>query len=255
MTLLFLVLAFTSAGAQEEDLGSDKIEPGEYARIKAGLVLSSYETVQIRPGAARQFRVLTPIPDGVIEVVAPTDWAVTETSGVTIDKNGLLTVDSSVKSGTKLTVTAKVLIKEPWEEQGETYTAEKVVIVFDPAENPLAGDWQQTSETLCRGKTYKVDGRTGLGTLMFRADGSYSAARAPNTSRPDYWGKYEFDLKARTLKLTVEGASSATETRLLKTDGRFEVKRGALTISGMQLYPDYQPPKRCKVQFVKIQRS
>ena len=247
MVAAMIVIALMSAWAQDDEpIAPDKIEPGNYREILNGLALSRRETVQLSLGMTRLFKVMARGPS-LREVVAPTEWTVTEVGGVSIDKNGLLTVAATVKGGTGLKVTAKVLIKEPWEDKGDVYTIEQAVIVFDPEENPLVGEWQQISMTLCRGGKIAVGGQNGVGSLEFRADGSYSAAVAPNTWRRDYWGKYTFDTKKKTLKMTVDGGEGGL--MYLKTKGQFDIRNGTLTLTGMQLYPDRPWWKPCKAHF------
>ena len=248
--LLMLAIAPVQAQA-DEYVSGDKIEPGMYREI-GGLVLSGNSHVQLTPGQERQFRVFSTVTGraGLLrEVVAPATWSVEAVDGVVMDPKGKVTVAPTVPHGTKFKVTAKVTIKEPWEEKGYEETVVQDVLVFHPEQNPLVADWTQKFMTTCKGRKLEVDGSNGLGSIEFRADGTYSAAVAPFEARRDYWGKYEFDLKKGTLKMTVDGGNS--DLIYLKTEGRFEVKNGALTISGMQLHPNQQFLKPCKAHFTK----
>ena len=129
-------------------------------------------------------------------------------------------------------------------------TVEQDVIVFDQKANPLVGDWTQEAMTTCEGKKVEVDGNTGLRMLEFRADGTYSAAIAPFEAYRDYWGTYTFDPKKGTLTMTVDGGNNVS--RDLRTEGKYEITGGALTLTGLQLYPGLAPrPAPCKTHFVK----
>ena len=249
--LVYAALSLANAYAQDEYVSDPKIEPGMYQEIGV-LQLSGVETVQMRAGEDRQFRVLSTVMGraGTFrEVVAPAAWTVSGDQGVTIDANGKVTVASTVTHGTKFSVSAKVTIKEPWEEKGYEQTIEQKVIIFDPKTNPLVGDWSQKFVTECGGKMSEATGNNGLRSLEFRADGTYSAAVAPFEAYRDYWGKYTFDAGKGTLTLTVDGGNS--ELAYLRTSGRYEIKNGTLTITGMQLHPDRQIRKLCKAHFTK----
>jgi hypothetical protein len=254
-TLIITIVALfaaVAAVAQSEHVSDKKIGPGSYNQIQR-LVISGDKTVQMQPGQERQFRLLSSVMGraGMYrEVEAPATWSVTKMEGLAVDGKGKLTVAAGVKHGATFRLTAKALIKEPWEEKGYEVTVEQDVIVFDPKENPLVGDWTQNSATTCEGQKFDVDGRTGLRSLEFRADGTYSAAVAPFEAYRDYWGTYSFDPAKRTIKLTLAGGNN-TGSIPQTSQGTYSVKDGVLTLTGMQLHPDPQSPKLCKAQFTK----
>jgi hypothetical protein len=247
---LFLAAAVTAAYAQEA-VSDKKIEPGMYREIHS-LRLSGVSTVQMRPGEDRPFRVLSTVTGRHFfrEVVAPAIWSATKSEGVSVDDKGVVKVAAKARHGTKFRLTAKVLVKEPWEEKGNEITVEQDVVVFDTKENPLVGDWTQRSATTCEGQKFDVDGRTGLRSLEFRADGTYSGAVAPFEAYRDYWGMYSFDPAKRSIKLTLGGGNN-TGSIPQTSQGTYSVKDGVLTLIGIQLHPGPQSPKLCKAQFTK----
>jgi hypothetical protein len=248
------LLVLIAAGAvicQNEYVSGEKIEVGHYREIEV-LRLSGSKTVQLRPGQEYQFHVLSTVfgRHGMFrEVVAPATWKVSKAAKVKIDKTGRVAVGVKAKHGRRFVVTATVIAKDPWEPKAYPRTVEQDVVVFDPKENPLVGDWTQKAITTCEGQKIDVEGDDGLRMLEFRADGTYAAAVAPFEAYRDYWGTYKFDPKAGTLKMTADGGNK--DRSQLVTEGRYEVKDGALTILGMQLLPDPPSPKPCKAHFSK----
>ena len=249
--LVLVAGANVGVNAQEEYVSGEKIEAGMYREI-ATLRLSGVENVQMQAATERQFRVLSTVIGraGMYrEVVAPTTWSMSGGEGASIDANGKLAIAATVPHGTRFRIVADVVIKEPWEEKGNNLKVEQNVIVFDPKENPLVGDWTQKFVTLCRGKRVEADGNTGLRSLEFRADGTFSAAVAPFEAYRDYWGRYTFDAAKRTLELTVDGGNN--EPGFRSAHGSIQIKDGELTISGIRLYPRAQGPEACKAHFTR----
>jgi hypothetical protein len=95
----------------------------------------------------------------------------------------------------------------------------------DDAALQIVGTWRQT------------DAECGLAQpireLIFEADGRYSVTWLPFETYKDYWGRYQYDPRAHTLSLTVEGANYRPPERALSGEARVEDR--TLTLRGLSL--------------------
>jgi hypothetical protein len=127
-------------------------------------------------------------------------WTVSPVDGVTVDDDGLLTIDEDVPDGTIFTVTANRDPVGP--------SASLRVYVYTPAAQPLVGLWHETAQLACgTGKETEPD--EAIGELRFGADGQFSVTWHPFEIFVDYWGTYRADPVTGELTLTMESSMGA----------------------------------------------
>lgn len=185
--------------------GSMEMLPGQRAQLVVGTVECCYVFV---PGAL----------DAI--------WTASPVEGVTVDTNGLLTVDASVPDGTVFTVTANRDPVGP--------SASLQVHVYTPEARPLVGLWRESKQVAC-GTGAESEPETTIGELRFGADGTFSVTWHPFEIFVDYWGTYEADRETGALTLTVTSGMAPTPEDF-DGEGRFEVRDdGSLVLEGIWL--------------------
>jgi hypothetical protein len=127
-------------------------------------------------------------------------WSVAPAEGATIvPGTGVLRIDPATPSGSVFTVTADV-------ENGRRVIVDQVH-VYTLEANPLVGYWREETQLACDTGAEVVPALP-IGSLVFRADGTFSVTWMPFELYVDYWGTYTFDLARGTLDLVVEQGNS-----------------------------------------------
>jgi len=180
--LLFTILHFTFADCKkltEKQLSelwmanSFTVQPGE--------------TIELKPFTRECCVFDTPVENACIR------WTMKENvPGVHLDPGGKVTVDSTAASGT-YEVTGDL-------EEGKKILNTKIAIYL-PSQNPLVGMWKESSQFECETKQefnpeYKIE------EVEFTADGNVYVTWTPFEVYKDYWGKYQFDAKAGSIKFS-----------------------------------------------------
>ncbi|MEO7647288.1 MAG: hypothetical protein ABIV11_03495 [Gemmatimonadaceae bacterium] len=160
--------------------------------ISAGLLeLAPGESVRLD----RPMLFIAPfLPPDTISANCEVRWSATE--GGAIDNSGLLTITREALPGSTVVVRAHV----------DTLVARQDVRVVDPAPNPLAATWSQSTPPACANGEQPTDAI--VRELVFRRGGAFTVTRVPFESYRDYWGTYTYDVSTGTLRLTVEGGNS-----------------------------------------------
>lgn len=198
------------------------------------LTLSMSPTIQMQPGATREFRV------GVVEccyvfepVTAGVVWSVSPSQGARINsRTGLLTIDPTTPNGSVFIVSADV-------ENGRRVVSIEVY-VYTPEANPLVDIWWREEAQFVCGTGEEIIPEEPIGELVFNADGTFSVTWTPFEIYRDYWGTYNFDAEAGTLELFVEGGNYVPDD--IDGNGTFAIdERGRLTLSDMWLGTRFEP--------------
>ena len=162
---------------------------------------ASVDPVEIAAGTSRQMQIMYPTPDGPsFPLKASVTWSMERpVKGISIDKSGMLKVDTDVPHGTTATVLADV-------EKGRRKLSGKVY-VFYPDENPLIGEWHVDTRVAC-GESQKIKtASTGPLTLRgynwsFQASQEFWVGRAHSiAARTMLAGSYKLDLKSAKIEL------------------------------------------------------
>lgn len=157
--------------------------------------------IEIPIGGTYQPSVASPTPDGpLIPLKATVAWSITpEGKGIAIDPaTGKITVAKNVPAGTTATVRANVA-------NGTKKLTAKVV-VFNPADIPLMGEWRVQSVVACDEgqKVVLPHSSAHLGDHWgFRVDKTVSVGVPYGIAATTRWtGTYEHDLKTSRIKFT-----------------------------------------------------
>src|SRR5579864_6486466 len=180
------------------------------------------DSIEIPAGTSRQLQVMYPTPDGPsFPLKASVTWSIeTAVKGMSIDKSGMLTVDTDVPHGTTATILADV-------ESGRRKLSGKVY-VFHPDENPLIGAWHVDTRVACgRSQEIKAVATTPL-TLRgydwsFHASQQFWVGREHNiAARIMLSGSYKLDPKSAKVQLTPTWPKKAVSNwnYFLKDDGK-----------------------------------
>lgn len=164
---------------------------------------ASIGPIEIAAGSSRQLQVTYPVPDGPsFPLKASVTWSIeTVVKGISIDKSGMLKVDTDVPHGTTATILADV-------EHGRRKLSGKVY-VYHPDENPLIGGWHVDTRVAC-GESQKIKAATATSQLTlrgynwsFQASQQFWVGREHSiAARTQLAGSYKLDVKAAKIELT-----------------------------------------------------
>jgi hypothetical protein len=158
--------------------------------------------IEIRAGSSYQVQAMYPVPDGpLFPLKATVVWTIEPAvKGISIDKTGKITVDSSVPNGATTTVFGDV-------EKGRRKLSAKLY-VFRPEENPLIGAWHVDTRVAC-GESHEIRA-VAVRPLSLRGNDwkfhvpqqfwvgkEHNIAAGVRLAR-----SYELDMKASKIKLT-----------------------------------------------------
>jgi hypothetical protein len=132
------------------------------------------------------------------QVEACVAWSIDPVDGVTIDADGLLTVEASVSAGTIVSVTADV------EDGRRILTSDFEVYV--PLEYEILGYWSEVQQLPCDGGMPFAP-EPIIPELVFRDTGEFTVTWTPFETYIDYWGTFTYDEGSGALVLTVEGGN------------------------------------------------
>jgi hypothetical protein len=158
--------------------------------------------IEIRAGSSYQVQAMYPVPDGpLFPLKATVVWTIEPAvKGISIDKTGKITVDSSVPNGATTTVLGDV-------EKGRRKLSAKLY-VFRPEENPLIGAWHVDTRVAC-GESHEI---IAVAVRPLSLRGNDWKFHVPQ----QFWvgkehniaagvrlaGSYELDMKGSNVKLT-----------------------------------------------------
>jgi hypothetical protein len=170
--------------------------------------IGPHSPIEIPMGGSYQASVGYPNPDGPVSPLkAKIVWTIfPAVKGITVDPNsGMITVANDVPSGTTAMVRANVA-------NGLRKLSAKVV-VFNPAEMPLLGQWKIQQVVLCD-ESKKVDLPHNTPRAndywSFRTDKSTSVGIPMGIAATTrWWGTYEHDLAAGKVKFTRKWVNGA----------------------------------------------
>lgn len=167
-------------------------------------------------------------------------WSVD--SGGAIDASGRLTIVREFVPGSTVEVRAEV----------GTLIARQDVYVVDPAFNPLAATWSQSTDPVCTNGA--PPGDAIIRELVFLRGWKFSVTRMPFESFTDYWGSYSYDVATGRLRLTVEGGNVRPLFQSIEVVAR--VVGSELIIDGGTLHgttaPPPIPPDPCRSVFKRV---
>jgi hypothetical protein len=200
------------------------------------LFISAGPSDRVRVGEATDLRLVWIDAGYPTEVEACVDWSVDAIDGVTIDADGVLTVDAMVPAGTIITVTADL------EDGRRILTTELTVYV--PLKSPLLGFWTEVQQLPCDGGAAFTP-EPILYELVFRDTGEFTVTWTPFESYIDYAGTFTHDPDSGALVLTIDGGNYVPSD--IDGEGTATIVDGQLVLTDMWLGTAQQPvtPPAC----------
>lgn len=170
------------------------------------------------------------------EVDACVEWSLDPEDGVTLDADGLLTVDAAVPPGRIILVSANV------EAGRRILTADFEVYV--PLESEILGYWSEVQQLPCDGGDPFTPEPT-IPELVFRDTGEFNVTWTPFEVYVDYWGTFTYDEGTGALSMNVTGGNYVPPD--VDGEGTATVAGGQLTLEDMWLGVPQEPvtPPAC----------
>lgn len=163
------------------------------------LYITGDSEVGLKPGESvtlRLARFECCVFDRVVD--ACTQWSIEPQGWATIDSLGVLMIDPAATAGSKIMVSGNI--------ENGVRIVKKSIYIYTEEDSPLVGNWIEEAQLLCTdGSDYVPE--ILMGSLVFRADGTFNATWTPFEVYKDYWGDYSTDVVSGKLILDASGGN------------------------------------------------
>ena len=198
--IVVLVLLATVAASSQEHISLLT------ERQLKDLRIHSARPIQATPGQTLHLKIKAwqegRVPPILVDVLVKAKWSVVPEYGIQLNTHtGELNINETAKPGAEYTITAVVAVGN------DQKIITNTLHVFTDASNPFVGQW--------------TDMNKQIRELIFGADGAFAVTAIPFEIYKDYWGKYSFNLKQRTILFEVTGGNNIPKDLDLEGTFRF----------------------------------